>query len=282
MNWFEKFIAFLQTEMPKPTLYGGAHLVWLAIVIGAIVLVCFKCRNLTEKQFRITLLVIGIILLVFEVFKQIIFAYDAPTDTWDYAWKQFPFQFCSVPMYVAVIVACLKECKFRDYLCSFLATFGLFAGLIVMIYPATVLSEVIFKFSQSMLHHTAMIVIGVIVIVSGKVKIEHKTILKAIPVFAVSVVTAFIMNIIFHATGNTDSFNMFYIGPYSKCDIPVLYDIGVALDIASGTIKFGNFVFVIIYVIGFSIAAYIILLLTMLIRKIYSIIKEKRANKANA
>lgn len=279
MNALEKLIAFMQTEMPKPTLYGGAHLVWLAIAIGLIVLVCFKCRKLTDKQFRTILLIVSIVLLVFEVFKQLNFAYDAATDTWDYTWKQFPFQFCSVPMYVMLIVACLKECKFRDYLCSFLATFGLFAGLIVMLYPATVLSEIVFRFSQSMLHHTAMLVVGVLMFVSGKVKIEHKTILKAIPVFAVCVAIAFIMNVVYHSIGNPDSFNMFYIGPHSKSDLPVFEQIGEALHIEYDYIHFGNFVFALLYIIAFSIAAYIILLVAMLIRKIYTQIKEKNKTK---
>ncbi len=276
MNWFEKVIAFMQTEMPKPTLFGGAHLVWLAIAIGLIVLISFKCKKLTDKQFRIILLVVGLVLIIFEVFKQLNFAYDAQTDTWDYEWKQFPFQFCSVPMYVMLLVACLKEGKFRDFLCSFLATFGLFSGLVVMLYPATVLSSVIFRFSQSMLHHTALLVVGVLMFVSGKVKIEHKTILKAMSVFAVFVSIAFVLNVVYHATGCTDSFNMFYIGPHSKSDLPVFYDIGKALHIEYDYIHFGNFVFALLYIVAFSIAAYVVLLTAMLIKKIRSVVKQKK------
>ena len=279
MNWFEKIIAFMQSEMPKPTLFGWVHLVWIAVAIGLIVLVCFKCRNLTEKQFRIILLVVGCVLIVFEIFKQLNFAYDAATDTWDYEWKQFPFQFCSVPMYVMLFAAALKEGKLRDYLCSFLATFGLFAGLIVLLYPATVLSPVVFRFSQSMIHHIALLVIGVIMFVSGKVKIEHKTILKAIAVFAVCVAIAFVMNVVYHATGNPDSFNMFYIGPHSKSDLPVFADIGKALHIEYDHVHFGNFVFALLYIIAFSIAAYIVLLTAMLIRKIYTKIQTRKENK---
>lgn len=276
MNWFEKVIAFMQTEMPKPTLFGGAHLVWLAIAIGLIVLISFKCKKLTDKQFRIILLVVGLVLIIFEVFKQLNFAYDAQTDTWDYEWKQFPFQFCSVPMYVMLLVACLKEGKFRDFLCSFLATFGLFAGLVVMLYPATVLSSVIFRFSQSMLHHTALLVVGVLMFVSGKVKIEHKTILKAMSVFAVFVGIAFVLNVVYHATGCTDSFNMFYIGPHSKSDLPVFYDIGKALHIEYDYVHFGNFVFALLYIVAFSIAAYVVLLTAMLIKKIRFVVKQKK------
>ncbi len=269
METLEKFIEFMQSEWSKPTLYGWQHLMFLGIMIVAIVLICLKCKNLTDKQFRRFMLAIGLTLIILEVFKQLNFAYNAE-DGWKYSWKQFPFQFCSVPMYVMLLVACLKECKFRDYLCSFLATFGLFAGLIVMLYPSTVLSSIIFRFSQSMIHHIGMVLGGFVVIVSGRVKFEHKTILKAMSVFSVIVCMAFVMNIIFHLSGNTASFNMFYIGPFSNSDIPVFKQIGMALNISADYLHIGNFVFLIIYIIGFSLASYIILLIEMLIHKAVS------------
>lgn len=281
MNWFEKIIAFMKTEMDDPTLFGWFHLMWIAIIIVGIVVVCLKCRNLSDKQFRIFLLVTGLILIILEVFKQLNHAYNAQTDTWEYAWKQFPFQFCSTPMYAMIIVSCLKECKFRNCLCSFLATFGLFAGLVVVLYPDTVLSEIIFRTSQSLFHHGAILLVGVLMFVSGKVKIEHKTIVKAIPVFAVLVGLAFIMNIIYHATGNPDSFNMFYIGPHSESDLPVFHEIGEALNIASDKINFGNFVFLFLYILAFSIAAYVVLLVAMLIKKIFVNTKSKNTQVEN-
>ena len=116
----------------------------------------------------------------------------------------------------------------------------------------------------------------------NKVKINHKTFLKALPVFVVCVVIAFIMNIIFHSTGNTNSFNMFYIGPYNKCDIPILNTIGSALNIASKNLHFGNFVFILIYIVGFSIAAYLILLASMLINKIHCKYNKKTTKKYNS
>ena len=226
---------------------------------------------------RKILLIIGLSFIILDILKHLNFAYDATTDSWEYEWKQFPFQFCSVPMYVMILVASLRECKFRDYLCSFLATFGLFAGLVVMIYPNTILSNIIFRFSQSMIHHASMLIVGILMYVSGKVKINHKTFLKALPVFIVCVIIAFMMNLIYHATGNSNSFNMFYIGPYNKCDIPILNTIGSALNIASKNLHFGNFVFILIYIVGFSIAAYLILLVAMLINKIHCKYNKKKS-----
>ena len=275
MNLLEKFIAFLQFEMKKPSIFGGAHLFWIGITIFGIVIICLRCKKLSDKNFRIILFVCGLLLIILEVLKQLNFAYDSETNIWEYSWKQFPFQFCSVPMYVMILVACLKECKFRDFLCSFLATYGLFAGLIVLAYPSTVLSEIVFRFSQSMIHHSVILLVGILMFVSGKVKLNHKTILKAIPVFIICVVIAFLMNIVYNKTGNSDSFNMFYIGPYEKCDIPVLNVIGNYFDIANKNLHFGNFIFVAIYIVGFSVAAYIILLFAMLISKLNSKIHNK-------
>ena len=81
MNALEKFIKIMQTEMSKPTLYGGAHLFFLGLTISAIVLVCFKCRKLSDRNFRKILLIIGLSLIILEILKQLNFAYDATTDT---------------------------------------------------------------------------------------------------------------------------------------------------------------------------------------------------------
>ena len=278
MNILEKFMVVLDTKMPEPTLFGWFHIMWLAIMILGTVIVCLKCKNFSDKQFRLFLLISCSVLILLEILKQLVHSFDIESGTCDYAWKQFPFQFCSTPMYIGLIIALIKDGKIRDYLCSFLGTFGLFAGLIVMVYPTTVLSDVIFRSTQSLLHHSTMVVMGALIWTTKKAKVEHKTILKGMAVFAVLVITAFVMNIIFHSTGNTDSFNMFYIGPYSKCDIPVLYNIGQALDITRQTIHIGNFIFLLIYIVGFTLAAYIILLVVMLIHKLINKQKERTSH----
>ena len=268
VNLLEKFIALTHTQMPQPTLFGYAHIFWLLIGLVAIIFVSLVCKKLTDKQLSKFLMIISSVLLVLEVIKQMNFSYNSTTDTWDYYWQQFPFQFCAIPMYAAFVASFLKESKFRSALYSFLATFGLFAGLAVSIYPVPVLSGVIFRFSQSMFHHLAMVVIGVVIFVSGRVEFNYKTFIKAIPIFVTCAILAFSMNILFHLTGNADSFNMFYVGPYFKSDIPILSSIGDLLHIESSNLHIGNFVFLLIYVLGFSLIAYIVLLVAILIRKI--------------
>ena len=165
MNFFEKILQVLDADMTRPTMYGWFHLVALLVVIGLIVLVVFKCKNLSEKAFRTIILTTAIVLIIFEIYKQLNFSYNPDSDTWDYQWYAFPFQFCSSPMYVLLLIGCLKECKFRNFLCSFMATFGLFAGIGVMLYPSTVFIETIGINIQTMIHHGSMVVIGVLMFI---------------------------------------------------------------------------------------------------------------------
>lgn len=268
MNFLEKIIAITHYEMEEPTLYGITHIFFIILAIAAVFLVCLTCRNLNDKKINRILLISGCFLLFLEVIKQFNFAYDPSSDSWEYSWKQFPFQFCSVPMYVMVIVSLVKNEKIKSALYTFLGTFGLFAGLGVLLFPTTVLSGIVFRFSQSMIHHSVMFVIGVLLYVSKRIELNHKTILKAVPVFMICVVIAFTMNVLFHLFGNETSFNMFYIGPYSKSDIPILFQIGQALKIESPVLHFGNFLFVFIYIIGFSLIAYLVLLIAISINKL--------------
>lgn len=268
MNFLEKMIAITHFEIEEPTLYGINHIFFIILAIAAVFLVCLTCKNLSGKKIDRILLISGCSLLFLEVIKQFNFAYDPSNDSWEYSWKQFPFQFCSVPMYVMVIVSLAKNEKIKSALYTFLGTFGLFAGLGVLLFPTTVLSGIVFRFSQSMIHHGVMFVIGVLLYVSKRIELKHKSILKAIPVFMICVIIAFTMNVLFHLSGNESSFNMFYIGPYSKSDIPILFQIGQALKIESPVLHFGNFLFLFIYIIGFSLIAYLVLLIAISINKL--------------
>ena len=126
---------------------------------------------------------------------------------------------------------------------------------------------------QTMICHGSMITIGIYLYATGHVKLSHKTILKALPVFAATVGMALIMNeiayrsgMLINADGSMESFNMFYISPYFENTLP-LYSIVHGAVPAPWNI--------LIYIAGFTAAAYIILLLAMLIGLIVRAIARK-------
>ena len=164
-------------------------------------------------------------------------------------------------MYVGVLAGLIKKGKFHDALCAYLATFAVFAGLCVMIYPGDVFIGTVGINIQTMICHGTMLPIGAYLYATGHVKLEHKSILKAIPVFAVAVVMAVTMNEIAHLSGllERETFNMFYFSPYCDPSLPIYSNV-------QGIVPYPWSL--IIYIAGFSAAAYIMLLGAMGISKL--------------
>lgn len=256
---FNDFVNFLQTEMPVPSAYGWFHLLSIAIVIGLSIFLGIKFKNASEKKVKIFLLITSIILILFEAYKQLVFSYSYSQDgVWDFQWYAFPFQFCSTPMYVCLIASLIKKGKVQECLYSFLATFSLFGGLLVMLVPGDVFIEFIGINIQTMVHHGAMVVIGVVLYASKSIKLQHKTILKACYVFFTLVGIALAFDCIYYWLGGTETCNLFFISPYFPSTLPVFSVLWQNLP---------YLLFLLSYILGFSIIAYVVLLVVMLINK---------------
>lgn len=266
----DAIIKFLYAEMERPKPYGWFHLVAVALVIGIIIAIVFTCKNISDKKFRIICLTVAGVMLAMELYKQLTYSFDPDTGVWDYQWYAFPFQFCSTPMYVLLLIGLLKPCKFRDFLCSFMATFSIVAGVAVMLLPTTVFISQIGINIQTMYHHGAMIVMGVFVWVAGRAKGNLMTLLKGSAVFLALVSLAFIMNVIYHSTGNPETFNMFFIDWHYNCELPVL-------SIIQEKVPYVIFLF--LYIFAFCLAGLIVCSIAILIKKVAKIIKEKKEQK---
>ncbi len=262
MHILGNILEFLDADMPTPASYGFFHLFFFALSIIVGIVLCRVFPEGTQKQTRRILLIASVMSIVLEIYKQInyTFSYDGTAITADYLWYAFPFQFCSTPMYVGAL-ACMTKGRVHKACCAYLATFSVFAGLCVMFYPAQVFISTIGINIQTMLCHGAMITLGIYLLMTGYVKAEHKTVLRAVPVFAVCIVIAMVLNEIAYRTGLTQSetFNMFFISPYCDPSLPVysLVQQAVAYPWC-----------LLIYIGCFTLAAYIVLLLFMGIKKI--------------
>ena len=110
-----------------------------------------------------TVLFFGCLLLALEIYKQIFcLRVNHP-----YNWNDFPFQFCSTPMFLMIPAALLRPGRVKEALYKFLAFYGCLAGVSVMFYP-TVISEAVYltMIVHTMIWHVSMIVVGVYVIAS--------------------------------------------------------------------------------------------------------------------
>lgn len=262
MTFLQKLLEILDTSMPTPTLYGWFHVLSLVLTAAICVLVCRNAKKHTAGQVRKGIFWVAVVVAVLEVYKQINYTFSyAGGITADYQWYAFPFQFCSTPMYVGLLAGIIRKGKVHDALCAYLATYAVFAGVSVMVYPADIYINTIGINIQTTICHCSMIVIGAYLFASGHVKPEHKTVLKAMPVFAITVGMAAIMNELAVVFGIVpeETFNMFFISPHCDPSLPVY-------SLVQGVVPFPFCLM--IYILGFTAAAWIMLLIAMGIHKL--------------
>ena len=262
MTFFQKLLALMDTSMPTPTLYGWFHLLCLGLMVAGTVVLCLTHKKGDESRVRRVILIVSVVVAVLELYKQINYSFSYENGiVFDFQWYAFPWQFCSTPMYVGLLAGITKKGRFHDCLCAFLATYAIFAGLSVMVYPGDVFISTIGVNIQTMICHGSMITVGIYLFYTGYVKLSHKTILKALPVFAAALGIAVVANEIAYYTGllETETFNMFFVSRHCDPSLPVY-------SIVQAHVSYPYCL--IIYIIGFTLAAYIILLAAMAIARL--------------
>jgi len=274
MTLLNQIMSFLNGEMTRPVPYLSLSESWfhyLALTIAVVASVVFSVllKNANDRQIKRFILLFAGLLLSFEVYKQLIFSYQAG---WNYQWYIFPFQFCSTPMYVALFAGLTNHKKIQQALINFLGTYGLFAGLAVMLYPNDVFVTTIGINIQTMVHHGAMMVVGV-VLLSNKVKLTSKSILGATAVFAVLVTMAIVMNYAYNTWIAESTFNMFFINPLYRNHLPILSQIEPLVP---------HTIFIVIYIVGFALIAYLMLLIGIALNELGNKLSERRGTVPKA
>lgn len=216
MKYLENIISFLQSfRMTKPTNYSLFHIICLIIIVLISIILIYKKPNIKK-----TLLTISIIMVISEIYKQLSYSYD--DGVWKYQWYGFPFQFCATPMYIALIAGLTKNKKIEEYCYSFLATFGLIAGISVMLYPNTVFTKEVLINVQTMLHHGSMVIMGLFTLVNHSVKKEYKKVItQGFIVFIILVSIALILDISTYYLKIDGGLDMFFISPFHTCELPI-------------------------------------------------------------
>lgn len=253
----------LDLRMRQPIPYSSFSNSWfhyLSLILMVVSLIIFikLFKNGSEKSIKKTLLITGILMIVLEIYKQVIFTYQAN----EYQWYAFPFQFCSTPMYLYVIYGLSKNKKLDSHLLSFLATFSTFAGLAVMFYPISVYVSTVGINIQTMVHHGLMASVG-LALLATKTEFNLKTLFKASTVFIILMAVAYLLNTLFQVFINDGTFNMFFISPEFGTEIPILSMIQPHVP---------HIVFLIVYAVGFSFMALLMLFIGNLV---YSITSKK-------
>lgn len=255
LNPFEQLLLFLQTEMVEPQAWGRFHFLTLGLMCCAIAVLYTRRKQHCETQLKFVLGAYSMFALTTEVLKQLSwsFNYDAATQAvlWEYEWYSFPYQLCSTPMYVCLACFLMKKCKLRDSLLSYIAYITILGSIATIVMPDNCfVKDILVNIHTTHLHYGSFVV-SVYLLMSGEVKLAHKSLLRGIMVFAIMVISALTLNELVYWSGilEGETFNMFYISRHFISELPVFCDIQKAVPYP---------VFVLTYVIALSLGGFIV------------------------
>lgn len=246
-------------------MYGWFYFLW----IGIMAVQCVFLFPLAAKKDKITtdrvVLVYGLVMLAAEIYKQIFFTLEAG----EYQWHLFPWQFCSVPMFAAVVAPLLKNGRVKDAIYKFLAFFGLIAGIMTLILPEGFYWDYVTITCHSFFWHTSIVMIGVyLIIANGYAKSVGKFFgewLGSAAVYTAAIAAALALDTFWgvylkDALGTGMTFNMFYISPFYNSSLPVFRDVQPAVPYP---------VFLLFYAAAFCVGAAAIWFAAFGVRKLF-------------
>lgn len=253
MSSFEKFISIFEYKIDRPQIFGAYHVICLFLMVALAIFLVWRFRNASDRAVRILLLAVWVTITVLEIIKQVesaftIDAYGNPI--WSYLWHSFPFQFCSTPYYCMPFIIFLPDGFWRRAFIAFFASFSLFAGLVVMIYPGDVFCANLIINIQTMVLHASMVAIGVMLVAYNRKHMGNRYYFGSLSIFYAFAAIAFILNETIYnfvlIDKPSEAINLFYISRYYPCTLPILSNIYASVPYPA---------YVVIYVLGFTLAA---------------------------
>lgn len=203
MNWFAR-------KHPAPPMYGSVHLTFLFLIVIAVWTACYIFREKNRKQVIRILFLTGVILALMEILKQIfLYRINGYFDWW-----RFPFQICSMPMYLCLLLPFLKGTKQNTVLC-YLDSFCLQGAFFALIFPQDMLSAWPFLTIHSFVWHGLLVFISFLII-THHMEGRSSDFFHAVMLFLMLAGCAEIINIIGARIATHALPDMFYISPYTQ------------------------------------------------------------------
>lgn len=196
--------------MEPPPAYGTFHILFTLIGFAVCGFSAWKLRNISDKTAGRILFVCGLVLSLSEVFKQFFCYYVIADNT--YHWSEFPFQLCSIPMYMCLTAPWLKPGKLRRALYSFMVLYNLLGGSIAFTEPSGLLHSHLFLTFHSCVWHMLLVFVGLFLCVSKRGGTQDEDYISATWIFLVLCGVAFTLNCLVQF-GLGQEINMFFVGP---------------------------------------------------------------------
>ncbi len=227
----EKILRLTAWPMTPPKPYSSFHI--LLSICGILSALCLA-RILSRKPERAVkrLFVCGLILAGGELYKQLFLTLAVHPGVYD--WWYFPFQLCSIPMYLCLLLPGLPK-RLRPAVFTFLQDFGLLGGLMALAEPSGLMHPYVTLTLHGFLWHFILIFIGLFCHFSFAECRPAKQYVHALPIFFGCCLIALAIN---WAAGPETNIAMFYISPYHPSQQAVFRQLSLLLGIFPGNLLY--------------------------------------------
>ena len=222
--WLLSLLRATDVIWEKPRAFGVFHLVWLIFCIFLSVFTGVLGYKKGKESTDRVLLFSGLLFWLLEGYKQLYSFFVINDRVFDFGF--FPFQFCSLPLYLFLLLPFLPEGKIKETFYKFIALFGTMGGCLVMGYPRFYDRAALCV--HTMLWHTVMIAVGVYVLFArGYGKSWGREVLPAAVPFLTFLSFATLLNVLLppYALGSPNPLDLYYISPYTRTNYFVIAEV---------------------------------------------------------
>lgn len=224
MEALTEFLRQTAVAMEKPRAYGPFHLWFFFAGLAVAVTAAWLLRKSDDRRNRVILLGVGGFLLLSELYKQLL--YTLVLCDGSYPWWIFPFQLCSIPMYLCLIAPFLKAGFVRDCLYNFMLAFNLMGGFVAFLEPSGLLHEYWSLTLHAFVWHMTLVFVGLYLGFSRRAGRKLTDFRYAVLCLLMLSLIAFGLNVLLSAPSKGTA-NLFFVGP-GPSPIVVFKDISAA------------------------------------------------------
>lgn len=264
LDVLDTFFESVAWPMTPPPPYGAFHILYTLIGFAVCGFAAWKLRGVKDKTAGWILFGFGALLGISEVFKQFFYYFVVMEN--QYSWEDFPFQLCSIPMYLCLIAPWLKPGKLQRGMYSFMVLYNLLGGAISFVEPSGLLHEHWFLTVHSLAWHMLLVFIGLFICFSKRGGNQKSDYVGATYTFVALCGIAFVLNLLVQNVIGS-YMNMFFVGPGNS---PI-----AVFSLFSEW--FGWYINTLIYVPIVCLGAYLIFLLIYFLQNRKLPVRQKQA-----